>query len=93
MSYFTCPKCTEKHYIFGKDGAKRMSEKHDLHFLGGIPLNPGIMEGSDSGRPVLVSDPNSTMSQSFMTVAKNVAARCSVLASQLGDEMKDAAAN
>jgi ATP-binding protein involved in chromosome partitioning len=41
---------------------------------------------------VLVSDPNSTMSQSFMTVAKNVAARCSVLASQLSDEMKDDAA-
>ncbi|MDC8452026.1 MAG: Mrp/NBP35 family ATP-binding protein [Candidatus Nitrosotalea sp.] len=108
MSYFTCTneievpkrlwgktkkKCGKIHYIFGKDGAKRMSEKHNLQFLGGIPLNPGIMEGSDSGRPVLVSDPNSTMSQSFMTVAKNVAARCSVLASQLGDEMKDAAAN
>jgi ATP-binding protein involved in chromosome partitioning len=88
MSYFTCPKCTEKHYIFGKEGAKRMSETHNLAFLGEIPLNPGIMEGSDSGKPVLVTDPNSTMSQSFMIVAKNVAAKCSVLASQLSEELK-----
>ncbi|MGI0007368.1 MAG: P-loop NTPase, partial [Nitrosotalea sp.] len=80
--------CTTDHYIFGKEGAKRMSETHNLPFLGAIPLNPGIMEGSDSGRPVLVTDPNSTMSQAFMVVAKNVAARCSVLASQLSDELK-----
>jgi ATP-binding protein involved in chromosome partitioning len=88
MSYFTCTKCNEKHYIFGKEGAKRMSEEHDLAFLGEIPLNPGIMEGSDSGKPVLVTDPNSTMSKSFMIVAKNVAAKCSMLASQLSEELK-----
>ena len=52
-----------------------MGEKHNLPFLGGIPLNPGIMEGSDSGRPVLVTDPNSPNAQAFMTVAKNVAAK------------------
>jgi len=88
MSYFICPNCTTKHYVFGKEGAKRMSEKHELAFLGEIPLNPGIMEGSDTGRPVLVTDPNSPLSHAFMVVAKNVAARCSVLASQLSDEMK-----
>ena len=88
MSYFICTKCNEKHYIFGKEGAKRMSETHDLAFLGEIPLNPGIMEGSDSGKPVLVTDPNSSMSQSFMIVAKNVAAKCSVLASHLNEELK-----
>jgi ATP-binding protein involved in chromosome partitioning len=88
MSYFKCPNCNVNHYIFGKEGARRMSETHNLSFLGEIPLNPGIMEGSDSGRPVLVTDPNSTMSQAFMVVAKNVAAKCSVLASQLNEEMK-----
>ena len=88
MSYFKCPTCNVNHYIFGKEGARKMAETHNLAFLGEIPLNPGIMEGSDSGRPVLVTDPNSTMSQSFMVVAKNVAAKCSVLASQLSEEMK-----
>ena len=88
MSYFKCQSCDTNHFIFGKAGAKRMSEKYNLPFLGEIPLNPGIMEGSDTGRPVLVTDPNSPHAQSFMTVAKNVAARCSVIAAQLSEEMK-----
>jgi ATP-binding protein involved in chromosome partitioning len=92
MSYFICKKCDTKHYLFGQGGARRMSEKYNLSFLGEIPLNPGIMEGSDSGRPVLVTDPHSTHAQTFMTVAKNVAARCSVIASQLSEEMKAEAA-
>jgi ATP-binding protein involved in chromosome partitioning len=87
MSYFQCPNCNNTHFIFGKEGARRMSEKYGLQFLGEIPLNPGIMEGSDSGRPVLVTDPNSSMSNAFMIVAKNVAARCSVIASQLAEEL------
>ena len=45
------------------------------------------MEGSDTGRPVLVTDPNSTHGEAFMSAAKNVAARCSILASQLKEEM------
>ncbi len=88
MSYFKCPTCNTSHFVFGKEGAKRMSEKYGLNFLGGIALNPGIMEGSDSGRPVLVTDPNSPIGQSFMIVAKNVAARCSMIAAQLNEEMK-----
>jgi len=88
MSYFKCQNCDAHHHIFGKGGAKRMSEKHNLPFLGEIPLNPGIMEGSDAGRPVLVTDPNSPHAQSFMTVAKNIAARCSIIAAQLNEEMK-----
>jgi ATP-binding protein involved in chromosome partitioning len=88
MSYFKCDNCNKNHHIFGKDGAKRMSEKYELPFLGGIPLNPGIMESSDTGRPAIVTDPTSSHSQAFMVVAKNVAARCSVIAAQLGEEMR-----
>ncbi|MGI0027277.1 MAG: Mrp/NBP35 family ATP-binding protein [Nitrosopumilaceae archaeon] len=88
MSYFKCPDCNKEHHIFGKGGAKKISEKYGIPFLGEIPLNPGIMEGSDSGRPVLVTDPKSAHASAFTNVAKNVAARCSILASQLNEEMK-----
>ena len=46
------------------------------------------MEGSDTGKPVLVTDPQSAHASAFTNVAKNVAARCSILASQLNEEMK-----
>src|SRR5574342_668825 len=73
MSYFKCPDCNTVHHIFGEGGAKKICEKFGLSFLGEIPLNPGIMEGSDTGRPVLVTDPNSPHSTAFMAAAKNVA--------------------
>src|SRR5437899_5456178 len=88
MSYFKCQTCDTIHHLFGKGGARRMSEKYTLSFLGEIPLNPGIMEGSETGRPVLVTDPNSLHAQAFMSVAKNIAARISVIATQLNEEMK-----
>jgi ATP-binding protein involved in chromosome partitioning len=87
MSYFKCPDCNTIHHIFGEGGAKKICEKHSLPFLGEIPLNPGIMKGSDTGRPVLVTDPNSPHGIAFMAAAKNVAARCSILAEQLKEEM------
>jgi len=78
MSYFECSKCNEKHYIFGKGGAERISEKHNMPFLGAIPLNSGIMEGSELGKPVMITHPNSPRAEAFTVAAKNVAAQCSI---------------
>jgi ATP-binding protein involved in chromosome partitioning len=91
MSYFRCPDCNKDHYLFGKGGAKKISEKYNIPFLGEIPLNPGIMEGSDTGKPVLVTDPKSAHAEAFTIAAKNVAARCSILAAQLKEEMAEVA--
>ena len=87
MSYFKCPDCNKDHRIFGKGGAMKISEKYNIPFLGEIPLNPGIMEGSDTGKPVLVTDPKSPHAEAFTAAAKNVAARCSILAAQIKEEM------
>jgi len=78
MSYFECSKCNEKHYIFGKGGAEKISEKHNMPFLGAIPLNSGIMEGSDLGKPVMITQPDSPSAKAFTAAAKNVAAQCSI---------------
>ena len=78
MSYFECSKCNEKHYIFGKGGGEKISEKHNMPFLGAIPLNSGIMEGSDLGKPVMITQPDSPSAEAFTAAAKNVAAQCSI---------------
>ena len=78
MSYFECSKCNEKHYIFGKGGAEKISKKHNMPFLGSIPLNSGIMEGSDLGKPVMITHPDSPSAEAFTAAAKNVAAQCSI---------------
>jgi len=61
MSYFIAPggnagEPEKRHYIFGKEGGKRLAEEYDLPFLGQIPLVQSIREGGDLGIPVMVSD-------------------------------------
>ena len=88
MSYFLCPDCSNKHYIFGNGGAKKISEKHNIPFLGEVPLNSGIMEGSDLGKPVMMTDSESPSAEAFRISAKNVAAQCSIVAAKLQEEMQ-----
>lgn len=87
MSHFICPNCDEKHYIFGDGGAKKISEQFNIPFLGEIPLNSGIMEGSDLGKPIMITNPDSPSATAFRKSAKNIAAQCSILAAKLQDEM------
>ena len=68
-------------------GAKKISEDFNTPFLGEIPLNSGIMSGSDLGKPIMITDPDSPSAIAFRTSAKNIAAQCSILAAKLQEEM------
>ncbi|HET7148892.1 MAG TPA: Mrp/NBP35 family ATP-binding protein [Candidatus Nitrosopolaris sp.] len=83
MSHLQCPHCEEWIHIFGKGGGQRVSEKFNIPFLGEIPLHPQIMEGSDTGKPVILSEPGSIQANAFNNVAKTVAGRISVIAAEL----------
>ncbi|MDD9826011.1 MAG: Mrp/NBP35 family ATP-binding protein [Thaumarchaeota archaeon] len=85
MSAFECPGCHETHRVFGSGGAERISSEFGIPHLGDIPLNSGIMAGSDSGRPVMLEDPGSPSARAFESAAKNVAAQCSILAARIAD--------
>lgn len=83
MSYFQCPHCSERINIFGVGGGRKISEKFDIPFLGEIPLFPQIMEGSDKGKPVIISDPNSIQANALRKMASITAGRISVIAAGL----------
>lgn len=57
MSVFICPKCGEQSHIFGADGARKVAERLGMYFLGDVPLHMAIREHSDSGTPIIVSQP------------------------------------
>ena len=44
------------------------------------------MQGSDTGKPVIISDPESIQTKSFLKISKLVAGRVSVLASEMKDQ-------
>lgn len=83
MSYLQCPHCSEQINVFGKGGGQKISEKFNIPFLGAIPLSPQIMEGSDSGKPIILSEPDSIQANALRKVAKVTAGRISVIAAAL----------
>jgi ATP-binding protein involved in chromosome partitioning len=83
MSYFTCPHCSKETRVFGDGGEEKVSEKFGAPFLGQIPLHTGIMTGSDFGKPVVVTEPNSPYASAFKKIAKIVAGRISIIAVEM----------
>ncbi|GGD27855.1 iron-sulfur cluster carrier protein ApbC [Aureimonas glaciei] len=69
MSYFVCPSCGERSDIFGHGGAREEAARLGVPFLGEVPLHIRIRETSDSGTPVVVSEPDGTHAQIYKAIA------------------------
>jgi len=78
MSYFLCPHCGARTDIFGHGGARAAADELGLDFLGEIPLDAAVREGSDQGVPIVERDPDSPVAQVFMAISERIAARASV---------------
>jgi ATP-binding protein involved in chromosome partitioning len=78
MSYFVCGHCRHESDIFGRGGGERMAAEMGLPFMGGIPIYQPIREGSDSGVPLMISEPDSPASRAFMAAAERMAAQVSI---------------
>jgi ATP-binding protein involved in chromosome partitioning len=86
MSYLSCPNCHDRINVFGKGGGQKISEQFNIPFIGEIPLTSEIMQGSDVGKSIIISDPGSEYSQAFYRISKVTAGRISVVASELKDQ-------
>ncbi|KAL8754418.1 MAG: hypothetical protein Q9184_005118 [Pyrenodesmia sp. 2 TL-2023] len=75
MSVFTCPNCSLSTHIFGAEGVTKACEKHNVPFLGDIPLHASICDDADKGKPTVVAEPESTRAKVFTVIAEQVANR------------------
>ncbi|HVD04938.1 MAG TPA: Mrp/NBP35 family ATP-binding protein [Gemmatimonadaceae bacterium] len=73
MSWFECPHCGKPTALFGSGGGDRLAKELDLPLLGQIPLAPRVMEGGDTGAPVVLADARSAAAQALVKVADAVA--------------------
>ncbi len=78
MSIHICSNCGHEEHIFGEGGGLRMSEEEDVNFLGALPLDRSIREYADSGKPTMVSEPDSRIAQSYREIALRVSAKLSL---------------
>jgi ATP-binding protein involved in chromosome partitioning len=81
MAYFTPPDLPDRRYhLFGEGGAQRAAEDLAVDFLGEVPIDPRIVEGGDTGRPILVEAPESDAARSFGEIAEKIVRKLAVLA-------------
>lgn len=72
MSLFVCPNCNHESHIFGNDGAVKKAEEMNIPLLGQVPLHGDICELSDSGKPIVVSKPDSPFSDHYRSIASSI---------------------
>ena len=72
MSYWSCPDCGRIDHIFGEGGVKIEAKKRNIDLLGEIPISAEVRKGSDSGIPIIISDPESIQSINYRTMAKTI---------------------
>ncbi len=75
MSTHICSKCGHEEHIFGEGGGNRMADDYDVDFLGALPLDIRIRKETDDGKPTVVAEPDSPISNTYREIARRTAAK------------------
>lgn len=71
MAWFTpAAHPDERYYLFGRDGAVKLSEELKVKLLAQIPIVGTICEGGDSGSPIALND--SITGEAFLDLGRSV---------------------
>ena len=57
LSYFECPDCGKKHYLFGESHLEEIAEKNSIPEAARIPINPKLSAAVDAGLIELYEGP------------------------------------
>ena len=81
MSSFPCPHCGEPLDLFGFGGGAIVAETISsvlgtpVPLLGQIPFDVALREGGDSGRPLVLSNPDAPASLALLSIAQTLGQR------------------
>ena len=75
MSYLENPETGKPIAVFGSGGGQALADEVNVPLLGQIPLDPRVVEGGDTGRPIVVADPRAGVARALDQVAERVLAR------------------
>jgi ATP-binding protein involved in chromosome partitioning len=73
MSFFVCPHCHEPSPVFLSGGGRRLADELGVPLLGQVPLQAGLADLADDGRPVVISAPDSPAAQALDGIARRAA--------------------
>ncbi len=72
MSGFVCPHCGEAIDLFKVGGGKKAADDLGVAFLGSIPIDPGIVQGTDDGKPFIANGDESVSVKAFHHILANI---------------------
>jgi ATP-binding protein involved in chromosome partitioning len=72
MSYFECPHCGKPSTLFGSGGGQRLADELQLPLLAQIPLYPRVLEGGDTGQPIVSAEPASGAAKALAQLSDRV---------------------
>jgi len=78
MSHFECPSCGTETDLFGHGAGEALAGEMSVPFLGRLPIYRPIRIGGDTGRPIVVEEPDSAAARAFRKVAEQAAAQVSI---------------
>jgi ATP-binding protein involved in chromosome partitioning len=70
MSVHICNQCGHAEYIFGSGGGERLAQQYKVELLGALPLDKRIREQADGGKPTVIAEPDSALSQTYRSIAR-----------------------
>ena len=72
MSYFACPHCGERTEVFLKGGGQKLADELGVPLLGQIPLQAGMTDSADSGKPIVIAAPDSPAAKALREATHRV---------------------
>jgi ATP-binding protein involved in chromosome partitioning len=72
MSGLVCPHCGGSIDIFKRGGGEKLAGELDVPFLGSVPLDPRAVEVGDSGKPMVLSLPDSPATKALLAAFKPI---------------------
>ncbi|HEY0779953.1 MAG TPA: Mrp/NBP35 family ATP-binding protein [Gemmatirosa sp.] len=75
MSYFENPETGKPIAVFGSGGGQALADEVGVPLLGQIPLDPRVVEGGDTGRPIVVHEPKASVSRALEQIATRTVER------------------
>jgi ATP-binding protein involved in chromosome partitioning len=70
MSGLKCPECGHLIPLFKIGGGEKAAKDLGVPFLGRIPIDPEVVQKSDSGTPYVASYPDSEVTKAFQEIAE-----------------------
>lgn len=72
MSMHVCTNCGHEEAIFGEGGGLKLARDYEVEVIGRLPLDLTIREQTDSGFPVVASNPESAVATAYLSLAGRV---------------------